>query len=97
MIDPIAELRTSLDVLSRAEIEQAWSAASIASEALGTGNLAARAEAAAFLLASILNDIGVRSERDDLADVAPAVAALSTYLAGRMITIVSDLGDADAA
>ena len=65
-------------------------------KALG-GNIAQRAELAAYVLATVLNDIGVRSERDDLADVAPAVEALSTYLAGRMITIVSDLGNADAA
>ena len=97
MLDPIDELRTSLDVLSRSEIEKAWAAAAGASKALGTGNIAARTEMAAFLLATVLNEIGATTKRPDLADVLPAVEALSTYLVGRMVTIVSDIGNADAA
>ena len=92
MLDPINELRTSLDVLSRSEIEQAWSAAEAVNKALD-GNLAQRAEAAAYLLAHILADIGNTTTRpDDLADVAGAVEGLSMYVTGRMITIVSDIG-----
>ena len=76
---------------------ESWSAAATASKALGTGNIAARTEMAAFLLATVLNEIGATTKRPDLADVLPAVDALSTYLVGRMVTIVSDLGNADAA
>ena len=96
-VDPIAELSRSLDVLSRAEIEQAWSAAETVNKALG-GNMAMRAEAAACLLAHVLAEIGATTTRpDDLTDVAAAVEAVSTYVATRMIVIVSDAGNADAA
>jgi hypothetical protein len=97
VIDPVNELRASLDVLSRAEIEQAWSAADAVNKALG-GNVAQRAEVAARLLAVILHELGGTTKRQDhLSDILPAVDALSTYVIGRMVTIVSDLGKADAA
>ena len=61
------------------------------------GNIAMRAEAAAYLLAHILAEIGTTTTRpDDLADVAGAVEGLSTYVVGRMIAIVSDLSKTDA-
>lgn len=97
MIDPVAELKASLDVLSRSEIEAAWSAAEALSKALG-GNIAQRCEVAAYILGHVLAEIGASSKRPhDLADVAGAVEAVSTYVAGRMAVITIDLGKADAA
>jgi hypothetical protein len=93
-IDPVEELRTALSVLSRREIEAAWNAAAAASKAIGERNLAQRAEMAAFLLASVLHDIGGTTQRPhDLSDVLPAVESLATYVAGRMGVIAADMGD----
>jgi hypothetical protein len=89
MADPAAVLADALDVLSRSEIERAWTAAEAVHKALG-GNIALRAEVAAYLLAQILAEIGNTSNRTDLADVAAALEALSVYLNGRMVTIVTE-------
>jgi hypothetical protein len=56
-IGPVGALRDALDVLSRTEIETAWRAGDAAAQSLGSGNLALRAEVAAYLLASILAKI----------------------------------------
>jgi hypothetical protein len=97
MLDPIDELRASLQVLSRSEIERAWSTAEAVNRVLGS-NIAQRAELTAYVLASILNDIGSGSERQhDLADALPAVDALAHYVIGRMAVIVTEIGKADAA
>jgi hypothetical protein len=86
-LDPATALNTALNVLSRAEIERAWSAVETVNQALG-GNIALKAEAAACLLAQILAEIGTRSQRADLSDVTEAVQGLSTYVSGRMVQIV---------
>lgn len=93
-IDPAAALGDALNVLSRTDVERAWSASEAVNKALG-GNIAQRAEAAAYLLAHILADIGSATKRhDDLADVAAAVEGLSVYVSGRMIAIVTEIGKA---
>jgi hypothetical protein len=71
-IDPVAALRDALQVLSRAEIEKTWAAGEAANKALG--NPALRAELAAYVLATILADLGRTSERpDDLAEAGTSV------------------------
>lgn len=85
-IDTIAELRRALDVLSRAETERAWQVADAAVASLGT-NVALRAEAAAYLLATILGELSTTTKRADLSDVLPGVEALAMYVVGRMATI----------
>jgi hypothetical protein len=89
--DPASELHAALDVLSRAELERAWKVAEKATRSLRNGNLALRAECAAYLLAQILAEISNTTKRpEDLSDVAAAVEGLSLYVSGRMITIVTE-------
>jgi hypothetical protein len=95
-VDPVAELRAALDLLSRAEVERAWAVADAATKSLGSGNLALKAEVAAALLALILAEMGSTSKRSDLADVLPAVDGLATYVFTRLPIIVTELGKADA-
>jgi hypothetical protein len=94
-IDPIAELRAALDVLSPAEIDRARHAARTACNWLA-GSRAMQAEMAATVLALILNDMGTMAERADLADVLPAIEGLAMYVVGRMPVIVRELGNAEA-
>jgi hypothetical protein len=94
-LDPVAALRDALRVLSRAELEQAWAAAEVANKALGNANAALRAEAAAYLLASVLAELGNNTQLpDDLADILPAVESLALYVTGRMAVIVAETGTA---
>jgi hypothetical protein len=90
--DPAAALEDALTVLSRAEIEAAWSVAETANKALGSTSIALRAEVASYLLASILDDIGRTSTRADLSDVIGAVEPLALYVVGRMPVIVREFG-----
>ena len=90
--DPAEALRDALQVLSRAEVEKAWAAAEAVTQALGNGSIALRAEAASYLLAMIVAEIGNTSKRDDLTDVLPAVESLSLYVTGRMAVIVAEAG-----
>jgi hypothetical protein len=89
--DPVALLQDPLNVLSRAETERAWTVGDAATRALGNANIALRAEVAAHMLATILDDIGKTTRRpDSLSDVLPAVESLALYVCGRMATIVSE-------
>jgi hypothetical protein len=93
-LEPAAVLRDALQVLSRSDVERAWTAASAAHASLGSSNPALRAEMAAFLMASILSELGSATTRhDDLSDVLPAVESLALYVAGRMAVIVADSGN----
>jgi hypothetical protein len=92
-IDPAAALRDALDVLSRAEVERARAVAEAATQALGNSSIALRAEAASYLLAMILAEIGNATKRDDLSDVLPTVEGLAMYVVGRMTTILTEVGN----
>ena len=85
-----AQLRAAYDMLSRSEVERAWTAADAATKELGTGSLALRAEVAARLLATIITDVSAQIETaDDLAAALPTVQGLATYTIGRVATIAT--------
>jgi hypothetical protein len=94
-IDPIAELRAALDILSPAEIDKARHAAQTACNWLA-GSRAMQAEMAATMLALILAEMGSTAKRSDLADMLPAIEGLAMYVIGRMPVIVRELGNTDA-
>jgi hypothetical protein len=92
-LDPAVALQDALTVLSRAEVEAAWAVAETANKALGSTSVALRAEVAAYLLSTILDDLGRATTRpDDLSDVMAAVETLALYVCGRMPVIVREFG-----
>jgi hypothetical protein len=92
-LDPTSALEDALTVLSRVEVEAAWAVAETANKALGSTSIALRAEVAAYLLSTILDDLGRTTTRpDDLSDVMAAVETLALYVCGRMPVIVREFG-----